>query len=118
MSRARHKKAKGGAVYSGAGSNVIKEAAETEQHKAGGKVVGKVMGGKSGKRLDKRARGGRIDMKQDKKMVSTAVHKHEKNMHKGEKETKFKHGGKVGSDKSPFAPGSARAPFSSAARRI
>jgi hypothetical protein len=110
------KRANGGAVYSGAGSNVVKEAEEKEQHKAGGKVVGKVMGSKPMKRLDKRARGGRIDLKQDKKMVSSAVHKHEKNMHKGENETKLKSGGKVGSDKSPFAPESARRPFSSASR--
>lgn len=120
MSRHRHMKhkAKGGAVYyEGGASNVAKEAAEKEQHKHGGKVIGKVMGHKSKKRLDKRARGGRIgDMKQDKKMVFSAVHKHEKHMHKGEPETKLKRGGKVGSDKSPFAPGSAKSPFSSAAK--
>jgi hypothetical protein len=45
-----------------------------------------------------------------------AVHKHERNMHKGEPMTKLKRGGKVGADKSPMAPGSARHPFSSAAR--
>lgn len=80
MSRARHKgKASGGAVYySGGSSNVASEAAEK---KGGGKVLGKAMGAKSMKRLDKRARGGRI-----------------------------------GSDKSPMAPGAATHPFSSAAK--
>lgn len=95
MSRARHK-AKGGSVYyEGGGSNVAKEAAEKRQMKKGGRVhedeaedkklikkeIGKVMGSKGKKRLDKRAAGGRI-----------------------------------GSDKSPMAPGSARHPFSSAAK--
>lgn len=60
MSRARHKKAKGGAVYyEGGGSNVAKEAAEK---KRGGAVkhMGKVAGDKSAHRLDKRKRGGRV----------------------------------------------------------
>lgn len=58
MSRSRHKKASGGAVYySGGDSNVAKEAA---QKKRGGKVMGKVSGKKSKPRLDKRARGGRV----------------------------------------------------------
>lgn len=117
MSRARHmkKKASGGAVYyEGGGSNVAKEAAEKEQHKHGGKVIGKVMGDKSKKRLDRKARGG--DVAQDKKMVAKAVHKHEGALHKGEPKTPMKTGGKVGSDKSPFAPESAKKPFSSAAR--
>lgn len=85
MSRARHKKAAGGKVYEGAGSNVIKEADEKHQMKRGGMVksreMGKVMGGKGKKRMDRRARGGRI-----------------------------------GSDKSPMAPGAATHPFSSAAK--
>lgn len=55
----RHKKKAGGVVYSGAGSNTEKEAKE---RKFGGrtKSAGKVCGGKSMPRLDKRARGGRI----------------------------------------------------------
>lgn len=58
MSRARHKgKALGGAVYSGKGSNVEKEA---EEMKSGGKVMPKMDGMKGKKRPDKRARGGRI----------------------------------------------------------
>ncbi len=96
MSRARHCKSSGGSVYSGAGSKVIKEAAEKKQGmKSGGSVhmdeaedkklikkeIGKAMGDKAPKRLDKRARGGRI-----------------------------------GSDKSPMAPGSAMHPYSSAAK--
>jgi hypothetical protein len=95
MSRARHCKS-GGSVYSGAGSKVIKEAGEKKQGlKHGGPVhmdeaedkklirkeIGMAMGDKAKKRLDKRARGGRI-----------------------------------GSDKSPMAPGSATHPFSSAAK--
>jgi hypothetical protein len=35
------------------------------------------------------------DMKQDKAMVSKAVHKHEKNMHPGKKPTKLAKGGKT-----------------------
>jgi len=76
----RHKvqrKAGGGKVfYAGGNSNVAKEAFE---RKDGGKVVGKMEGGKPKHRLDKRTRGG-----------------------------------KVGSDKSPMAPGAAHHPFSSA----
>lgn len=126
MSRARHKKASGGSVYySGGQSEVAKEAAEKQQRKHGGKVMGKVHGEKSKKRLDRKARGGKVDdMKQDKKMVAKAVHKHEKHLHKGDPETPMKkggmvkraHGGRVGSDKSPMAPESARHPFSSAAK--
>lgn len=84
MSRARHKKASGGKVYyEGGESNVAKEAAEKQQKKHGGAVknLGKIEGGKSRKRADRKASGGMI-----------------------------------GSDKSPMAPGSARHPFSSAAR--
>lgn len=54
------RRATGGTVYSGAGSNVIKEAKERKkggavQRAEGGKVPAKAAGG----RLDKRARGGR-----------------------------------------------------------
>jgi hypothetical protein len=57
----RHKSFKRGGrtVYSGAGSNVVKEAESTENKKEGGHVHGK--GGK--KRLDKRARGGQTPYK-------------------------------------------------------
>ena len=79
------KRASGGRAdyYEGGNSEVAKEAAEKEQKKHGGRVkeAGKAHGGKVHKRLDKRARGG-----------------------------------KVGSDKAPFAPGSATHPFTSAAK--
>lgn len=55
MSRARHR-AKGGAVvYSGEGSNVLKEAHE---RKRGGRIHGE--GDKNKGRADKRARGGSV----------------------------------------------------------
>jgi hypothetical protein len=63
MSRARHKKskAKGGAVYyEGGESNVAKEAAEKKRGGAVMKHPGKVAGEKGKKRLDRRARGGRV----------------------------------------------------------
>lgn len=41
------------------------------------------------------ARGGKTDAAQDKAMVKSAVHKHEKSMHKGEPLTKLAHGGKI-----------------------
>lgn len=41
------------------------------------------------------ARGGKADMAQDKAMVKSAVHKHEKSMHKGEPLTKLARGGKA-----------------------
>lgn len=96
--KSRHKKS-GGAVYSGGGSKVIKEAKEKRQpFKSGGAVhedeaedkvlirkeMGKMMGDKGKARLDKRPRRAS--------------------------------GGRVGSDKSPMAPGSATHPFSSAAK--
>lgn len=57
----RHKKKNaGGPVYSGAGSNVAKEAKEKKRGGSVGKSAGKPFGGKSEGRLDKRARGGRI----------------------------------------------------------
>lgn len=68
MSRARHKKALGGAVYSGKGSNVEKEA---EEKKRGGKVMPKMEGAKPKKRMDKRARGGRCGS--DKSPFSSAA---------------------------------------------
>jgi len=53
----RHKKfAKGGrTVYSGQGSNVIKEA---EEKKSGGKVIGKAFGGATKHRIKKAGGGG------------------------------------------------------------
>lgn len=39
------------------------------------------------------AEGGHADLRKDKAMVKTAVHKHEKAMHKGEPVTKLKKGG-------------------------
>ena len=57
------KKASGGRTdyYAGGNSEVAKEAGEKEQMKRGGRAKhpGKVAGGKSHHRLDKRARGGR-----------------------------------------------------------
>ena len=41
------------------------------------------------------ARGGKTDAAQDKAMVKSAVHKHEKSMHKGEPLTKLAHGGET-----------------------
>jgi hypothetical protein len=73
MSRARHgakKKNLGGAVYSGAGSNVLKEAHEK---KKGGAVVA-MEGKKSKARMDKRPRrasGGRVGS--DKSPFSSAA---------------------------------------------
>jgi hypothetical protein len=64
-------KAKGGEVYSGAGSNVVKEAMEK---KRGGKVVDKPEGGKAKIRMDKRPRkasGGRVGS--DKSPFSSAA---------------------------------------------
>jgi hypothetical protein len=72
----RHKGSgfKGGrTVYSGAGSNVVKEAESTENKKEGGRVHGKHGKG----RLDKRARGGRIGS--DKHPFSSAAEGSDKN---------------------------------------
>jgi hypothetical protein len=50
--------------------------------------------GSTGKTMVKGyARGGKADMAQDKAMIKTAVHKHEKSMHKGEPLTKMAMGG-------------------------
>lgn len=38
------------------------------------------------------------DLKQDKKMIASAVHKHEKAKHKGQPMTKLRAGGKTNSD--------------------
>jgi hypothetical protein len=96
--KARHKASGGRTYYSGGDSKVAKEAKETEQPmKRGGAVkhmdeaqdkklvkkeIGKAMGEKGKKRMDRRAAGGRI-----------------------------------GSDRSPMAPGSATHPYSSAAKK-
>ena len=40
----------------------------------------------------------KADLKQDKKMIAAAVHKHEKAKHKGQPVTKLKAGGKTNSD--------------------
>ena len=39
---------------------------------------------------------GKADLKQDKKMIAGAVHKHEKSMHPGKPMTKLKKGGVTG----------------------
>lgn len=43
----------------------------------------------------KKAEGGKVDLKQDKALVKTAVHKHERNMHPGKTPTQLRKGGKV-----------------------
>ena len=40
----------------------------------------------------------KADLKQDKKMIASAVHKHEKKMHPGKPVTKLRAGGKTNSD--------------------
>ena len=40
----------------------------------------------------------KADLKQDTKMIASAVHKHEKRMHPGKPVTKLKAGGKTNSD--------------------
>ena len=40
----------------------------------------------------------KADLKQDKKMIAAAVHKHEKAKHKGQPMTKLRAGGKTNSD--------------------
>ena len=41
---------------------------------------------------------GKKDLKQDKKMIAGAVHKHEKKLHPGKPMTKLRAGGKTNSD--------------------
>ena len=48
------------------------------------------------------------DMKQDKKMVAGAVHKHEKNMHQGMKPTKLAKGGKTNAQMKSLGRGLAK----------
>jgi hypothetical protein len=48
------------------------------------------------------------DMKQDKKMVAGAVHKHEKNMHQGMKPTKLAKGGKTNAQMKQLGRGLAK----------
>ena len=55
-----------------------------------GKTVGLCGGGMAKKRY---AEGGKADLAQDKAMVRTAVHKHERALHKGEPLTKLAKGG-------------------------
>jgi hypothetical protein len=40
----------------------------------------------------------KADLKQDKKMIASAIHKHEKHMHPGKSVTKLKAGGKTNAD--------------------
>ncbi len=40
----------------------------------------------------------KAELKQDKKMIASAVHKHEKRMHPGKPVTKLKAGGKTNAD--------------------
>lgn len=57
-----------------------------------GKTVGYCGGGMAKKGY---AEGGKADIAQDKAMIKSAVHKHEKAMHKGEPLTKLARGGKA-----------------------
>ena len=50
----------------------------------------------------------KADMKQDKKMMAGAVHKHEKSMHPGKPMTKFAKGGKTGEDMMKYGRGMAK----------
>jgi len=51
----------------------------------------------------------KADLKQDKKMVAGAVHKHEKSMHPGKPLTKLKKGGPTSLDRKKFGRGMSRA---------
>jgi hypothetical protein len=48
------------------------------------------------------------DLKQDKKMIAGAVHKHEKNMHQGMKPTKLKKGGPTTDDRMKYGKNMSR----------
>ena len=51
----------------------------------------------------------KADMKQDKKMMAGAVHKHEKRMHPGKPMTKFAKGGPTTDDRMKFGRNLSRA---------
>ena len=51
----------------------------------------------------------KADLKQDKKMIAGAVHKHEKSMHPGKPMTKLKKGGPTSMDRKKFGRGMSRA---------
>ena len=50
----------------------------------------------------------KMDLAQDKKMIKSAVGKHEKNMHPGKPITKLKAGGKTNSDMLKYGRGMAK----------
>ena len=49
-----------------------------------------------------KAKGGAVDMKQDKKTVAAGVHKHERNMHPGKPLTKMQRGGVPSHNRAPM----------------
>ena len=51
----------------------------------------------------------KADLKQDKKMIAGAVHKHEKKMHPGKPMTKLKKGGPTSLDRKNFGRNLSRA---------
>lgn len=51
----------------------------------------------------------KADLKQDKKMIASAVHKHEKSKHKGAPLTKLKKGGVTSMDMKKYGRNMARA---------
>jgi hypothetical protein len=51
----------------------------------------------------------KADLKQDKKMIAGAVHKHEKSMHPGKPMTKLKKGGPTSMDRKKFGRNMSRA---------
>ena len=51
----------------------------------------------------------KADLKQDKKMIAGAVHKHEKSMHPGKPMTKLKKGGPTSLDRKKFGRNLSRA---------
>ena len=50
----------------------------------------------------------KMDLAQDKKMIKSAIGKHEKNMHPGKPMTKLKAGGKTNSDMLKYGRGMAK----------
>lgn len=50
----------------------------------------------------------KAEMKADKKMIASAVHKHEKAMHPGKAPTKLRAGGKTNSDMLKYGRGMAK----------
>jgi hypothetical protein len=86
----------------GAPANETKAVRKAQAAKTMRDTTGAAMLPAERRAMMKKAEGGKVDMKQDKKTVAAGAHKHERNMHPGKPLTKMQRGGFPAHNRAPM----------------